>query len=146
MIIFLAGLPILFWFVAQFIPLDRYGNATRQRLAKIEEAFNEYFQKNSVNNKVIPVFQHYTEFSKNFQGNKGEKGLFGSSFRVRTAVGVSAVVTFIVWLALIVLAFRHPTDFAVEKKSAANKAAEMRQDHETLKENLSSPRVPAAKP
>jgi hypothetical protein len=146
MIILLAGLPVLFWFVAQFIPLDRYGDATRHRLAKIEKAFNEYFRENSANNKVIPVFQHYTEFSKNFRGNKGEKGLFGTGFRVRTAVGVSAVVMFIVWLALIVLAFRYPTYFAVEKKSAANKAAEMREDHETAKGNLSSPRVPAAKP
>jgi hypothetical protein len=146
MIIALAGLPVLFWFVAQFIPLDRYGNATRLRLAKIEKAFTKYFKENSTNNKVIPIFEHYTEFSKNFRGNNEEKGLFRSTFRVRTAVGVSAVVVFVVWLALIVLAFKHPKYFAVEKKTAASKPAEMRDDREKLKGTLSSPPAPASKP
>jgi hypothetical protein len=116
----LAGLPVLFWFVAQYIPMDRYGVAARERLAELEKAFNEYFEEHSGNSRFKPDFRHYTEFSKNFEGNKREKGLFESTYRVRTAIKISAVVMFVIWFGLIVLAFDCPTYFAVEKKSAGS--------------------------
>jgi hypothetical protein len=131
MMILLAGLPVLFWFVAQYVPMDRYGVAARDRLAEIENAFNDYFAKNSANSKIIPEFRHYTEFSENFKGTKRKKGLLWSTWRVRTAVMYSALVMLVVWVILVVCAFRHPTYFAVERKSVASKPAETRQDHET---------------
>jgi len=145
MIMLLAGLPVLFWFVAQYIPMDRYGVAARDRLAEIEHEFNDYFAKNSANSKIIPEFRHYTEFSKNFKGTHRKKGLFWSTWRVRTAVKYSALVMFVVWVILVVCAFRHPTYFAGEKKSAASELAEIRQDLKTLKRTL-SPRAVAPKP
>jgi hypothetical protein len=141
-IMLLAGLPVLFWFFAQYIPMDRYGAAARERLAEIEEEFNEYFAKYSGKSKIIPEFRHYTEFAKNFQGTNREKGLFGSEWRVRKAVGVFAVIMFILWPVLVAWAFACPKFFAGEKKSTASEFAEIRQDLKTLKRTLLS-RVPA---
>ncbi|PWT79777.1 MAG: hypothetical protein C5B58_12895 [Acidobacteria bacterium] len=146
MIMLLAGLPVLFWFVAQYIPMDRYGVAARDRLAEIESEFNDYFANNPGKSKITPNFRHYTEFSKNFEGVNRKKGLFRSTWRVRTAVQVFAVLMFIGWVIFVVCAFRHPTYFAVEKKSTARELAEIRQDLKTLKRILSSPSVPAPKP
>src|SRR5262245_36523223 len=61
----LAGLPVLFWFVAQYIPMDRYGVAARERLADIEKEFNDYFEKHSGEGNIKVRFRHYTEFATN---------------------------------------------------------------------------------
>ena len=43
--VFLGGVPLLFWFWMQFLPLDAYGRDVRLRLRDIETAFNnEYFK------------------------------------------------------------------------------------------------------
>lgn len=160
MILLLAGLPLLFWFGAQFIPMNRYGVAARDRLAKLEKDFSEYFKENSDNNnKIIPVFRHYTDFSDNYcvdgkedllpRGGSRRAGLLRSikanldaylsklRYRVTDAIWVSACVTFVIWLGLVVIAFTCPRCFASEKKSTASELAHIRQDLKTLKRMLS---------
>ena len=39
--IFLAGLPFVFWYLGQFVPLDRYGQDARKDLGKIEKKLNK---------------------------------------------------------------------------------------------------------
>lgn len=141
-ILLLAGLPLLFWFFAQFMPMDRYGVAARNRLKELEKEFNKYFKENSANNKIIPEFRHYTDFSDNYPADK-KKGL--RKLRVRHAIWLSASVMFVVWLSLIFWAIKHPADFANEKKSVATELAEIRQDLKTLQRTLSD-RLPPPKP
>ncbi|MGA2985024.1 MAG: hypothetical protein ABSG32_14520 [Terriglobia bacterium] len=42
-LICMAAIPLLFWFWTTYLPLDRYGNATLNRLCEIEELLNERF-------------------------------------------------------------------------------------------------------
>src|SRR5262249_8216391 len=130
--------PVLFWFFAQYIPMDRYGAAARARLAEIEEEFNAYFAKHSGENKIKVRFRHYTEFAKNFQGTNREKGVFGSGWRVRGAVKFFAIMMFILWPVLVVGAFACPNYFAGKKKSPASELAGIRQELQSLKECISS--------
>jgi hypothetical protein len=39
--IFLAGLPFVFWFLGQYVPLNRYGEDAREELGKIEKQLND---------------------------------------------------------------------------------------------------------
>jgi len=43
LLICIAAIPLLFWFWTTYLPLDRYGNATLNRLCEIEELLNERF-------------------------------------------------------------------------------------------------------
>ena len=40
---FLVGLPLVFWFLSTYIPLDRYGNSTLERLRTIEATLNRLY-------------------------------------------------------------------------------------------------------
>lgn len=42
---FIALIPLVFWFLATFLPMDRYGENTRDRLAKIEENISNIAMK-----------------------------------------------------------------------------------------------------
>ena len=43
-LICIAASPLLFWFWTTYLPLDRYGNLTVNRLAAIERHLNDVFQ------------------------------------------------------------------------------------------------------
>lgn len=43
-LICMAAIPLLFWFWTTYLPLDRYGNATLNRLCELEELMNERFR------------------------------------------------------------------------------------------------------
>lgn len=43
-LICMAGIPLLFWFWTTYLPLDRYGNATLNRLSEIEDILNKGFK------------------------------------------------------------------------------------------------------
>ncbi len=59
-IVSIALIPLLFWFLAIYIPMDRYGQQTRKRLQEMEEEIN----KKTVSWKM----NHYTEFGSNVEG------------------------------------------------------------------------------
>jgi hypothetical protein len=52
---FIACFPLLFWYWATFLPLDRYGDDTLERLKEIERILNE---------KYKTQLAHYTGFLK----------------------------------------------------------------------------------
>lgn len=43
-LICIAAIPLLFWFLTTYLPLDRYGNGTAKRLRDLESLLNERFQ------------------------------------------------------------------------------------------------------
>jgi hypothetical protein len=50
--------PLVFWFWATYVPMDKYGNDTRKRLADIEHQINEVFFPSVGDPQLI----HYTNF------------------------------------------------------------------------------------
>lgn len=70
---FLAFTPLIFWFLATFLPMDYYGQQVRTRLAKIEDQFTStYFSKGS--------FQHFRDYArKQYRWRVSEiVGIFGT--------------------------------------------------------------------
>jgi hypothetical protein len=76
----LACLPLLFWFWASFLPLDRYGNLVAKRITEIERVLNKsYFEKivdasllenNNDETKLRNGLFLYTDFERRKQVNK----------------------------------------------------------------------------
>jgi hypothetical protein len=66
---FAAMSPVVFWFVATFIPMNFYGELTRARLRTIERDFNEVFFYNAregteSRGKAFDLgFRHFTTFA-----------------------------------------------------------------------------------
>ena len=114
-ILLLAGLPLLFWFLAQFLSMDRYGVAARKRLKELEKQFTKYFKENSANNKIIPEFRHYTDFSDNYPEDE-KRGL--RKLRVRHAIWLFASVMFVVWFGVVFWAFKYPADLPAKRKAS----------------------------
>src|SRR5436190_14389232 len=54
----LALTPLLFWFLASYLPLDHYGNETRERLAAIETELNNLY----FSGEKDPKLQHFRLF------------------------------------------------------------------------------------
>jgi hypothetical protein len=65
---FVALCPIIFWFVATFIPMNHYGELTRGRLRDIENDLNSVFFRDSSGNPIkyssgrLLGFQHFARF------------------------------------------------------------------------------------
>jgi hypothetical protein len=65
---FVALCPILFWFVATFIPMNHYGELTRERLRDIENDLNAVFFRDRSGNPIryssgrLFGFQHFARF------------------------------------------------------------------------------------
>lgn len=49
-VVIITPLPIFFWLMAIYFPMDSYGQQSRQRLANIETDINEQFLKYSQKN------------------------------------------------------------------------------------------------
>ena len=108
----LALIPLVFWFYATFVPMDRYGQLTRARLGFIEAIINDEFLQNAgevvyTDEKIGEIrapkqMGHYQRF---YGGRRG--------YRVRTAVVIFGIA---VTLALGYLSFRYFTDPPTEHK------------------------------
>lgn len=67
LIAFLATLPLLFWYLISFVPLNRYGYKVLTRLGKIENDFND---------KLQIRLEHFSDF-----GNKSDDVKFFSHLK-----------------------------------------------------------------
>jgi hypothetical protein len=63
-LIAVALIPLVFWFLAQFLPMDQYGESTRERLSVIEDQINHQFFPNGGD----PEFSHFTYFKNQRTG------------------------------------------------------------------------------
>jgi len=61
---FVALSPLVFWFVATFIPMNHYGERTRARLREIERDFNVIFFNGNEARKNNLGFRHFTDFAR----------------------------------------------------------------------------------
>ena len=77
-IIFIALMPLLFWFLAIYLPMDRYGQQARKRLHKIEKEINKKTKKIK-KNAVYWQIKHYQMFSRQADNDTISK-LFKSSY------------------------------------------------------------------
>lgn len=88
----LALTPLVFWLIANFLPMDHYGDATRTRLKAIEEDINSlYFPEADA-----PKLGHFILFRDTRY-----------KWRVRTVVGVVGALITAAWLLCLVVAARH---------------------------------------
>lgn len=60
---FVALSPVVFWFVATFIPMNRYGELTRARLRSIERDLNLIFFSSKEAQANHLGFSHFTKFA-----------------------------------------------------------------------------------
>ena len=60
---FVALSPVVFWFVATFIPMNRYGELTRARLRQIEREINLVFFNAEDARRHGLGFRHFTSFA-----------------------------------------------------------------------------------
>ena len=94
----LALTPLVFWFLATFLPLDHYGNETRERLKDIEEEINDiYFPKPN-----DPKLKHFILFGETKHRLKETK-----QWRVQDAVWVAGRLITAGWLLAIVIAIHN---------------------------------------
>jgi hypothetical protein len=91
----LALTPLAFWYIATFLPLDHYGDKTRNRLSLIEDEINQiYFPK-----PTDPKLRHFTSFR-----------VSKYKWRVQDAVGYFGIVVCLFWVQMVVLAAHHAVD------------------------------------
>jgi hypothetical protein len=79
--VILACLPLLFWYLASFEPMNRYGDQVVSRLGKIESELNSKYETH---------LTHFSDFS-----NRTGKWRAGK-WRVRHVVRIAALLLFIV--------------------------------------------------
>lgn len=87
-VVLIAPIPLLFWLLAIYIPMDFYGNQSRERLARIENEMNTEFLKYS---KI--KLDHYKGFS---QQRPQLKSLI--RWRVRSAILTFTIVAALTWI------------------------------------------------
>jgi hypothetical protein len=85
-IVFLACLPLLFWWAASFEPLNRYGDKVQDELKNIEEALRELLISIGLPQHIENRPAHFSNFAKRGQGNTIDK-----TWRVRYIVRAMAV-------------------------------------------------------
>ena len=88
----LALTPLVFWFLATFLPMDFYGDATRTRASNIEREINALCFKG----KDDPRLRHFISF-------KDSK----FKWRVQNAVAVTGAIVMMLWLLSLVVAIHH---------------------------------------
>lgn len=91
-VVYITPLPLLFWLVAIYIPMDFYGQQSRQRLANIEKDINEGFL-----NYSQKKLKHFSDFQAQRKFNP-----LKLQWRVRHAILFFALVAAIVWFWLAV--------------------------------------------
>jgi hypothetical protein len=90
---FVALCPIVFWFVATFIPMNHYGELTRGRLRDIEKDLNAVFFRDSsgkpirYGNGKLFGFQHFARF-----------GDARAAWRVGDVVHITGALVGLYWL------------------------------------------------
>jgi hypothetical protein len=89
--VFLACLPLLFWWAASFEPLNRYGDKVQDELKNIEEALRELLVANDLPQSTQKRPAHFSNFAKRGQGN-----FIDRMWRVRNIVRAMAVVLILV--------------------------------------------------
>lgn len=107
-VVFIAPLPLFFWLVAIYIPMDFYGNRARRRLAEIEEGINTKFLQNAPPKLKL---KHFRDFNKQpkIPLNDAQVGwckklwqplkkLWQIRWRVRQAIFTFAVVAALAWI------------------------------------------------
>jgi hypothetical protein len=62
--IFLACVPLLFWFIATFVPLDRYGRQVEERIVEIEDSLLTIGVFEHLKCPANQGLQHFKKFSK----------------------------------------------------------------------------------
>jgi len=87
MTVFVSMLPLIFWFLGVYLPMDRYGNMRSERLAAIEEILNRDFGV---------TLRHFLTLRGKAQWGLTHK--FGFGWRVRTAVKVFGVIVIFICL------------------------------------------------
>lgn len=82
--IIIGPIPLVFWYLAIFIPMDRYGQLVKDRLKEIESSINNDFLASSQYK-----FNHYIEFTKSSSG---------SGARVSCRVKKFAIIFIFLWI------------------------------------------------
>ena len=124
-----ALLPLVFWFLVTYLPMDRYGNLARARLGAIEAILNEeYFPGAKETEKPyddqrfgeIPVTKHLNHYS-GFYGFKLKKD-FWFPWRVRHAMMVFGTIVTVVFSAAFYSTICH---YVGEQPEEANRVIEL---------------------
>lgn len=94
----IACVPLIFWYLASFLPMNRYGDGAIKRLDELERLLNQqYFSSNAAPLDPRPGLHHFTDFRN--RGSGGNNGFFNwRIWRVRTVVSVGALLLVIVLL------------------------------------------------
>lgn len=98
-IVFIGLTPLVFWFLAIYIPMNHYGKQTGKDLEKIEENFNNISKR-----FLDPPWQltHYINFASRNNDKKENSDSLNSkpSWSVQNAVYFFGVIIFSVWVFL----------------------------------------------
>lgn len=89
--VFLACLPLLFWWAASFEPLNRYGDKVQDELKNIEEALRALLVSKDLPQSTQERPAHFSNFAKRGQGT-----FIDRKWRVRNIVRAMAVVLILV--------------------------------------------------
>src|SRR6266404_6889636 len=104
--VFLACLPLLFWWAATFVPLNRYGDDVQDELVRIEEALFAIGVFDGLKSPADKGLRHFQNFSKRGKKrtardipaqegydrkNDNEPSLRETYWRVRNVVLIAAV-------------------------------------------------------
>lgn len=68
--LFLACLPLFFWWAATFVPLNRYGDDVEKRITEIEDSLLAIGVFDNLKEPANHGLQHFTKFSKRSRKRK----------------------------------------------------------------------------
>jgi hypothetical protein len=105
-LVLIAGpLPLVFWFFAIFLPMDKYGQLTKKRLKDIENSINEdFFSSTSGSSNSNYKFNHYTEFSNSSESESSVDKLFARlTWRVNSTVKSFALIVVLLWVVAFII-------------------------------------------
>jgi hypothetical protein len=92
--VFLACLPLLFWWLATFEPLNRYGDDVLKELCEVEKALNALFVSEYLPQEAMKGLTHFQNFAKHGHG------VLRKYHRVRYVVRVAAIILLLTMFAL----------------------------------------------
>jgi hypothetical protein len=90
---FLACLPLLFWWLATFEPLNRYGDDVLKELCQVEQSLNALFVSEYLPEKARKGLTHFQKFAEPARG-------FRRYHRVRYVVRIAAIILLLTMFAL----------------------------------------------
>jgi len=115
MTVFLACLPLLFWWTATFEPLNRYGKKVATELCRIEKALNALFISNDLPEKARGGLSHFQNFEQ--RGKSGIGRVWRVQYVVRVAIAIIGVVT-VICLTYLIQHWRRNEAVIVREKPA----------------------------